>query len=441
MTKKGSPLHEGDNMTSNSNNKLRKLEETLVKFKRVEVGEYKYSELCSILEEDELEHGSKKRKTQLKHWKQYMNIEYIPKTDTWIVKEIYEEKLLEKISSSQYYERMCYILYLYLYQKYEREKSFGVDNDVSVPISLSGTELYKLFGLVNDMYGIKYDYARNTNEKRPTDAYYMFIQRMPTMYQQFLETVSSFSKTILNNCLQSLRDKRLINYYIKYEACTALGELIVLTEEQTNLLTKIERKALDDVYDDLSCHQEMKKSKQQFGMQDIYFYGKMDSFKDKVCFYWESESEEKGAGFPIKWYRCIYYINAIQGYFERYINTVIKNDVKYAEYYLQKYQSEINDISFQKLDTIKKKECLNRFMSTIDAVEKNKDKKSYVSSRNIKLYNELFTQYYFFNTNRLIEKPKDEENQKFNNKGDAVKAYLIAYDKMLNTMVKRPKNT
>ena len=62
-------------MTSNSNNKLRKLEETLVKFKRVEVGEYKYSELCSILEEDELEHGSKKRKTQLKHWKQYMNIE------------------------------------------------------------------------------------------------------------------------------------------------------------------------------------------------------------------------------------------------------------------------------------------------------------------------------------------------------------------------------
>ena len=40
-------------MTSNSNNKLRKLEETLVKFKRVEVGEYKYSELCSILEEDE----------------------------------------------------------------------------------------------------------------------------------------------------------------------------------------------------------------------------------------------------------------------------------------------------------------------------------------------------------------------------------------------------
>ena len=185
----------------------------------------------------------------------------------------------------------------------------------------------------------------------------------------------------------------------------------------------------------------MKKSKQQFGMQDIYFYGKMDSFKDKVCFYWESESEEKGAGFPIKWYRCIYYINAIQGYFERYINTVIKNDVKYAEYYLQKYQSEINDISFQKLDTIKKKECINRIMSTIDAVEKNKDKKSYVSSRNIKLYNELFTQYYFFNTNRLIEKPKDEENQKFNNKGDAAKAYLIAYDKMLNIMVKRPKNT
>ena len=115
--------------------------------------------------------------------------------------------------------------------------------------------------------------------------------------------------------------------------------------------------------------------------------------------------------------------------------------MKYAEYYLQKYQSEINDISFQKLDTIKKKECLNRFMNTIDAVEKSKDKKSYVSSRNIKLYNELFTQYYFFNTNRLIEKPKDEENQKFNNKGDAAKAYLIAYDKMLNTMVKRPKNT
>ena len=97
-------------MATNSNSKIKKLEEILAKFKRVEIGEHKYSELCCILNEEELEHGSKKRKTQLKHWKQYMDIEYLPKTDTWLVKEVYEEKLLEKISSSQYYERMCYIL-------------------------------------------------------------------------------------------------------------------------------------------------------------------------------------------------------------------------------------------------------------------------------------------------------------------------------------------
>lgn len=427
-------------MTS-TNNKIRKLEEALMKFKQVEVGEYKYSELCSILNEEELEHGSKKRKTQLKHWKQYMNIEYIPKTDTWIVKEVYEEKLLEKISSSQYYERMCYILYLYLYQKYEQEKSLGVKNDVSVPISLSGTELYKLFGLVNDMYSVKYYYSKDETKKRPTDAYYTIVYHAPTVYQQFLETVGSFSKTILNNCLQSLRDKRLINYYIKYEVYTEDKKRIILTEEQTNLLTKIERKALDDVYDDLRWHQEMKKDKQQFGMQDIYFYGKMDSFKDKVCFYWESESKEKGAGFPIKWYRCIYYINAIQGYFERYINTVIKNDVKYAEYCLQKYQAEINDISFRKLDTTKKEEGLKRFLGTIDSVEKYKDKKAYASPRNVKIYNELFAQYYIFTTNRYVDKPKYKEKQKFNSKSDAAKAYLTVYDRMLNTMVKRPKNS
>lgn len=427
-------------MTS-TNNKIRKLEETLMKFKQVEVGEYKYSELCSVLNEEELEHGSKKRKTQLKHWKQYMNIEYIPRTDTWVVKEIYEEKLLEKISSSQYYERMCYILYLYLYQKYEQEKSYGVKNDVSVPISLSGTELYKLFGLVNNMYGVKYDYPKDEYKKRPTDVYYMFIQHTPTMYQQFLETVGSFSKTILNNCLQSLRDKRLINYYIKYEVYTEDKKKIILTEEQTNLLTKIERKALDDVYDDLRWHQEMEKDKQQFGMQDIYIYGKMDSFREKVCFYWEAESKEKGAGFPIKWYRCIYYINAIQGYFERYINTVIKNDVEYAKYCLQKYQSEINNISFQKLDTTKKEEGLKRFLNTIDSVERHKDKKTYASPRNVRIYNELFAQYYLFNTNLYIEQPKDKEKQKFNSKRDAAKAYLTVYDRMLNTMIKLPKNT
>lgn len=427
-------------MSNNSTDKIKKLEETLEKFKQVKTGEYKYSELCSVLNEDELEHGSKKRKTQLKHWKEYMSIEYIPKTNTWLVKEIYEEKLLEKISSSQYYERMCYILYLYLYQKYENEKSHGVDNDVSIPISLSGTELYKLFGLVNDRYNIKYDYRKDSNVKGPTDVYLQFIQHTPTMYQDFLASVSSFSKTIVNNCLQSLRDKRLINYYTKYEVYTNDGKMIVLTEQQTNLLTKLERKSLDDIYNEIVFTKGIKKSKQQFGMQDVYIYGVLDSFKENVKKYWAAESKENGAGFPIKWYRCIYYINAIQGYFERYINTVIKNDVKYAEYCLQKYQSELNDISFTKLDTTKKKEGLNRFIGTVAAIEKDRSKRGYVSPKNIKLYNELFTQYYFFNT-KTVEKPRDEENKRFNNRKDAAAAYLTVYDNMLNTMVKRPKNT
>lgn len=429
-------------MATNSNSKIKKLEEILAKFKRVEIGEHKYSELCCILNEEELEHGSKKRKTQLKHWKQYMDIEYLPKTDTWLVKEVYEEKLLEKISSSQYYERMCYILYLYLYQKYEDEKERGVDNNVSVPISLSGAELYKLFGLVNDRYCLKYEYEPITKYKKPTkDVYYRFVDKMPTMYSEFVTSVSAFSKTIVDNCLQSLRDKRLINYYTKYEVYTADKQKIVLSEEQTNLLTKIERKALDDVYDDLSWHMTINKDKQQFGMQDIYFYGKMDSFKEKVCSYWEIEDESKGAGFPIKWYRCVYYINAIQGYFERYINTIIKNDVEYAKYCLKKYQLEINDISFEKLNTKKKQEGLNRFLGTVESVEKSKNKKGYASPKNIKMYNELLAQYYLYNCGRLIRELDEVKDEKFINKRAAATAYLQAYDDMLNTMVKRPKNT
>ena len=77
-----------------------------MRYKKIEKGEHKYSELCRLLGEKEIDHGTQKRKTQLKHWKQYMDIEYLPKNDTWLVREIYEEKLLEKISSSQYYERM-----------------------------------------------------------------------------------------------------------------------------------------------------------------------------------------------------------------------------------------------------------------------------------------------------------------------------------------------
>ena len=53
-------------MPNNSDNKTRKLEETLLKYKRVTKGEHKYSELCEILREKELPHGTQKRKTQLK---------------------------------------------------------------------------------------------------------------------------------------------------------------------------------------------------------------------------------------------------------------------------------------------------------------------------------------------------------------------------------------
>lgn len=152
-------------MANSSESKIKKIEETLLRYKKVEKGEYKYFELCRLLGEKEIPHGTQKRKTQLKHWKQYMDIEYLPKNDIWLVKEIYEEKLLEKISSSQYYERMCCVLFIYLYQKYEVNKNANPNNNISVQLTLTGNELYKLFGLVNDRWGILYNNYEPTKLK------------------------------------------------------------------------------------------------------------------------------------------------------------------------------------------------------------------------------------------------------------------------------------
>lgn len=417
-------------MPNNSDNKTRKLEETLLKYKRVTKGEHKYSELCEILREKELPHGTQKRKTQLKHWKQYMDIEYLPKTDTWLVKEIYEEKLLEKISSSQYYERMCYILFIYLYQKYEIYKDADPKNNVSVEVTLTGSELYKLFGLVNDKWGVLYEDHEETPLKTK------IVDRYPNTYSQFVSMVATFSKTILDNCLKSLRDKRLINYYTKYQVRTMDGEIITLNEKQADLLTKVERKVLDDMYDDIWDWKEgMWKEKSKFGMQDVCARNQLENFRSKVCFYWELEKKEDGGGFPIKWYRCVYTIHAIRGYFERYIKEVIRNDIEYAEWCLSKYKQEINDLAVERLADKKKQQAVDKFAESIPIVEAAKDRGDiFAPTKNIRIYNELLSHYHLIKFGEFVEFKKYE---KFPNKETAIKTYKDIYNKMLAETVKR----
>lgn len=423
-------------MANNSANKIKKLEETLVKFKQVDKGEHRYSELCKILNESELEHGTQKRKTQIKHWKEYMDIEYLPKTDTWLVKEVYEERLLEKISSSQYYERMCYILYLYLYQLYRECDGKFPEDSISIPLTLSSGELYKLFGLVNDRWGVLYE------NYQPTYLQTNFASKnkFPVNYSEFVRFISAFSKTVVDNCLKSLRDKRLINYYTEYQVCTYDGRIITLDRQQTDLLTKVERRVLDEMYDNINWDNCEWKDKSQFGMRDIYARNKLDDFRSKVCFEWECEEKESGGGFGIKWYRCIYTINAIRGYFERYINDVIKNDIEYAELCLERYRKELNDISFKKFDTVKKREAISNFKSIIPKVEKMKDNGNYVYSKNLKMYNEILSYYYVIKFGKYLTN-QDIKDKKFPDETTAISTYLTIYNKMLYAMVKRTKNS
>ena len=418
-------------MAISSENKIKKLEENLLRYKRIEKGEHKYSELCRLLGEKEIPHGTQKRKTQLKHWKQYMDIEYLSKNDTWLVKEVYEEKLLEKISSSQYYERMCCILFIYLYQKYEANKNVEPENNVSVQLTLTGSELYKLFGLVNDRWGVLY------NEYEPTKFNEEIVERYPNTYSEFVGMVATFSKTILDNCLKSLRDKRLINYYVKYQICTRDKKIITLSEEQTNLLTKVERKVLDEMYDEIygwNCCDEKWKERSRFGMQDVCARNKLDDFRKKVCEQWRLEDWNEGGGFEIKWYRCVYTINAIKGYFERYINDIVKNDLEYAEWCLEKYKKELNDLSVEKLTGTKKDKAVERFKESIPFVEKAKDRgEIFMPSKSIKIYNEMLAYYHL---RKFGELAKFENNEKFPDLNTAIKTYKEIYNRMLGEIVK-----
>lgn len=419
-------------MANSSESKIKKIEETLLRYKKVEKGEYKYFELCRLLGEKEIPHGTQKRKTQLKHWKQYMDIEYLPKNDTWLVKEIYEEKLLEKISSSQYYERMCCVLFIYLYQKYEVNKNANPNNNISVQLTLTGNELYKLFGLVNDRWGILY------NNYEPTKLKEEIVDRYPNTYSEFVGMVAIFSKTILDNCLKSLREKRLINYYVKYQICTRNKKIITLNEEQTNLLTKVERKILDEMYDEIygwNIGDKKWKERSQFGIQDICARNKLEDFRKRVCTRWKFEDKDKGGGLDIKWYRCVYTINAIKGYFERYINDVVKNDLEYAEWCLEKYKKELNDLSIKKLMGQKKDKAVEKFKENIPLVEKAKDGgEIFIPSKSIKIYNEMLTYYHLVKFGELID---NTENEKFPDPNTAVKTYKEVYNKMLSEIVKR----
>lgn len=420
-------------MAINSEGKIKKLEEELLRYKKIEKGEHKYSELCKLLGEKEIPHGTQKRKTQLKHWKQYMDIEYLSKNDTWLVKEIYEEKLLEKISSSQYYERMCYILFIYLYQKYEANKNADPENNVSVQLTLSGSELYKLFGLVNDRWGVLY------NNYVPTKFNNEIVERYPNTYSEFVGMVATFSKTILDNCLKSLRDKRLINYYVKYQVCTGDKKIITLDEKQTDLLTKVERKILDEMYDEIYNwgipDEDKWKERSRFGMQDVCARNKLDDFRNRVCFQWQLEEQSEGGGFEIKWYRCVYTINAIKGYFERYINDVIKNDIEYAQLCLERYKKEINDLSIEKLSGNKKEKAVRKFAESIPFVEKAKDNGDiFTPTKSIRVYNEMLSYYHLMKFGELIEFKRYE---KFPDTSTAIKTYTEIYNKMLGETVKR----
>lgn len=271
-------------------------------------GKYKYSDLCRILQEQQLR-GNQKQ-AQLSRWQcNYLFDKDPVDPRVFILKEIYETPLepMTKGRKSEYFQYIRDIIVLMCYT--DRHNASSQYSDY-YQFQASKTQLYKLFGFFNQKF-LEVCYGRDKNIDK---------SKYEAIYKQFENEVFSKSYDILESVRKKLKNEQLIDSHDTVEVLIKdeSGEKYwqQLSEREQADLMAIKKSVLEKM--------EIK------SLSQVYFSGKFQQFHNEVL----SEIREK--------YGWQYYREAISFW-------VIKDAVnKEAKQILEKYGYDAEENAVQR---------------------------------------------------------------------------------------------
>ena len=223
-------------------------------------GKYKYSDLCHILQEQQLR-GNQKQ-AQLNRWRCQYLFDIDPSDPrTFILKEIYSTPLepMTKGRKSEYFQ---YIRDIIVLMCYTDRHNMSSQNSDYYQFQASKTQLYKLFGFFNQRF-LEVCYGKDKNLDK---------SKYEAIYKQFENEVFSKSYDILESVRKKLKNEQLIDSHDTVEVLIRdeRGEEYwkqLSEKEQADLMT-VKKEVLEDM--------EIK------SLSQVYFSGKFQKFHGRV---------------------------------------------------------------------------------------------------------------------------------------------------------------
>lgn len=223
-------------------------------------GKYKYSDLCHILQEQQLR-GNQKQ-AQINRWQcQYLFDKDSSDPRTFILKEIYDTPLepMTKGRKSEYFQYIRDIIVLMCYT--DRHNMSSQYSDY-YQFQASKTQLYKLFGFFNQRF-LEVCYGKDKNIDK---------SKYEAIYKQFENEVFSKSYDILESVRKKLKNEQLIDSHDTVEVLIRDKD----GEEYWKQLSEKEQADLMTVKKEVLEEMEIK------SLSQVYFSGKFQKFHGRV---------------------------------------------------------------------------------------------------------------------------------------------------------------
>ena len=223
-------------------------------------GKYKYSDLCHILQEQQLR-GNQKQ-AQISRWQcQYLFEKDPADPRTFILKEIYNTPLepMTKGRKSEYFQYIRDIIVLMCYT--DRHNMNSQHSDY-YQFQASKTQLYKLFGFFNQRF-LEVCYGRDKNLDK---------SKYEAIYKQFENEVFSKSYDILESVRKKLKNEQLIDSHDTVE-------VLIRDEHGEEYWKQLSEKEQADL---MAVKKEVLEEMEIKSLSQVYFSGKFQRFHGRV---------------------------------------------------------------------------------------------------------------------------------------------------------------
>ena len=223
-------------------------------------GKYKYSDLCHILQEQQLR-GNQKQ-AQISRWQcQYLFEKDPADPRTFILKEIYNTPLepMTKGRKSEYFQYIRDIIVLMCYT--DRHNMNSQHSDY-YQFQASKTQLYKLFGFFNQRF-LEVCYGRDKNLDK---------SKYEAIYKQFENEVFSKSYDILESVRKKLKNEQLIDSHDTVE-------VLIRNENGEEYWKQLSEKEQADL---MTVKKEVLEEMEIKSLSQVYFSGKFQRFHGRV---------------------------------------------------------------------------------------------------------------------------------------------------------------